>query len=556
MESNFDELKGTDLNRILKGSKIAEIDSRCKLSGIESKRLMKNAGSRVAEVIKKDFANISSIKRDAGRHAAGTIVCGGGNNGGDGFVAALELLGSGIDVKIFCTGPVKKFSPDSRFYFEKLNEKYKSRIFFLTSEESGSKEAYDFFKSSITKSDFIVDAIFGTGLHGKEISGSAREIIEIINNTKNKNKKILIYAVDIPSGIDSDNAKVLGNAIKADKTVTFSCKKIGLVCYPGAYFAGKIIVTDIGIPEKYFENYEEIYEASLEWVADRLPFRKPWTYKHEVGKLLVIAGSIGLTGAATMTCEAAMRAGAGLLTLVCPWELNSIFEIKLTEVMTYPVEQTDDISIHMECLEEVIEISKKYDALAIGPGISTNPSTICLVREILKKVKKPTVLDADGLRALYGPREVESENNCDFSHVVITPHAGELASIFGREKIALEDRLDANLEIAKKYNLVSVLKGAGTLVTEPGGRTFINPTGSWALATAGTGDILTGIIGSLLAQGMSLMDAAACGAYIHGMASDMVASCTSRTSQTATDLFEGIKKVFLEIEKIKYDDLY
>lgn len=543
MESNFKELKGTNLNRILKGSKIAEIDLRCKLSGIESKWLMKNAGSRIAEVIKKDFAR-DAKKSIAGRRAAGTIVCGSGNNGGDGFVAALELLDSGMEVKIFCTGPVEKFSPDSRFYFEKLNEKYKSSIFYLD---------FDFFENCITQSDFIVDAIFGTGLHGKEILGSAKEVIEKINNAKNKNKKILIYAVDIPSGIDSDNAKILGAAIKADKTVTFSCKKIGLVSYPGAYFAGEIIVTDIGIPEKYFENYEEIYEASLEWVAGRLPFKKPWTYKHEVGKLLVIAGSIGFTGAATMTCEAAMRAGAGLLTLVCPWELNSIFEIKLTEVMTYPVEQTDDISIHMECLEEVIEISKKYDALAIGPGISTNPSTICLVREILKKVKKPTVLDADGLRALYGPREVESENNCDFSHVVITPHAGELASILGREKIALEDRLDANLEIAKKYNLVSVLKGAGTLITEPGGRTFINPTGSWALATAGTGDILTGIIGSLLAQGMSLADAAVCGTYIHGMASDIVAPCTSKTSQTATDLFEGIKKVFLEVEKIKYE---
>ena len=554
MESNFNELKGTNLNRILKGSKIAEIDSRCIAEGIESKGLMKNAGSRVAEVIKKDFANrVSTKKSIAGRRAAGTIVCGGGNNGGDGFVAALELLDGGIEVKIFCTCPVEKFSPDSGFYFDKLNKKYKSSIFYLASEGSIGKEVFDFYENCLTQSDFIIDAIFGTGLHGKEISGPAKEVIEKINNAKNKNKKILIYAVDIPSGIDSDNAKILGAVIKADKTVTFSCKKIGLASYPGAYFAGEIIVTDIGIPEKYFDNYEEIYEASLEWVADRLPFKKPWTYKHEVGKLLVIAGSIGYTGAATITCEAAMRAGAGLLTLVCPWELNSIFEIKLTEVMTYPVEQTDDISIHMECLEEIMGISKKFDALAIGPGISTNPSTICFVREILKKVKKPTVLDADGLRALYGPREVESENNCDFSHVVITPHAGELASILGREKITLEDRLDANLEIAKKYNLVSVLKGAGTLITEPGGRTFINPTGSWALATAGTGDILTGIIGSLLAQGMSLVDAAVCGTYIHGMASDIVASCTSKTSQIATDLLEGIKKVFLEVEKIKYE---
>ncbi|MCL4417386.1 MAG: NAD(P)H-hydrate epimerase [Actinobacteria bacterium] len=236
MESNF------NLTRILKGSKIAEIDSRCILSGIGSKRLMKNAGSRVAEVIKKDFANMTSTKKSSGRRAAGTVVCGSGNNGGDGFVAAQELLDSGMDIKIFCTGSIEKFSPDSRFYFEKLNEKYKSRVCFLTSAGSGGKEAYVFFKNSITQSDFIVDAIFGTGLHGKEISGPAREVIGIINDTKNKNKKILIYAVDIPSGIDSDNAKVLGTAIKADKTITFSCKKIGLVSYPGAYFAGEVIV--------------------------------------------------------------------------------------------------------------------------------------------------------------------------------------------------------------------------------------------------------------------------------------------------------------------------
>jgi ADP-dependent NAD(P)H-hydrate dehydratase / NAD(P)H-hydrate epimerase len=567
LESNFNELKKINLSRILKGSRVTEIDSRCIADGIESKWLMKNAGSRVAEVIKEDFAGIvitdtlSEIKKgkgqvNAGNRITGAIICGGGNNGGDGFVAASELLHSGMEVRIFCTSPVEKFSSDSRFYFEELRKKHKDNIFFLTSVESKAKEISDFFENCIAQSDFIVDAIFGTGLHGKEITGSANEVIEKINNAKNKNKKILVYAVDIPSGIDSDNAKILGIAVKADKTVTFSCKKFGTTSYPGAYYAGEIIVADIGIPEKYFESYEEIFQPNFEWVASHLPLKKPWTYKHEVGKLLVIAGSIGFTGAATMTCEAAMRAGAGLITLVCPWELNSIFEIKLIEVMTYPVEQTDDISIHMDCLEEVIEISKKYDALAIGPGISTNPSTICLVREILKKVKKPTVLDADGLKALYGPREIESENNCDFSHVVITPHAGELASILGREKIALEEKLDANLEIVKKYNLVSVLKGAGTMVTEPGGRTFINPTGSWALATAGTGDILTGIIGSLLAQGISLVDAAVCGAYIHGMASDMMVPFTSKTSQTATDLFEGIKKVFLEIEKIKYGNLH
>jgi NAD(P)H-hydrate epimerase len=253
-----------------------------------------------------------------------------------------------------------------------------------------------------------------------------------------------------------------------------------------------------------------------------------------------------------MTCEAALRSGAGIVTLVCPWELNSIMEIKLTEVMTYPVEQTDDITIHMDAFEDIQLSSEKFDALAIGPGISKNPSTIRLVREILKKIKKPTVLDADGLRALYGPREIGEDENLDFSHVVITPHPGELSAILGVDGINQEDRLKSNFEVVKKYRLVSVLKGAATLISNPENMTFINPTGSWALATAGTGDILTGIIGSLLSQGMGLTDAAVCGTFIHGLASDIIAKNTSRTSQIATDLLEGIKNVFMDIEKIKY----
>ena len=601
---------------ILKGSRVEQIDAKCVEGGIDSRQLMGNAGSRVAETIIKDFKDSFLPNGRTGGKVKGVVVCGGGNNGGDGFAAAAILAGTdagaGVGIDVFCITSTEKFSVDSKYYFDALSINDNVKVHFLNPEDINTGRD---FNSKLKIADFIVDAIFGTGLRGREIRGQAKDVIECINSAKNLKARFgnaasmsflgevsgivapsqpldtpgeistvvapsepedisspwrpggpggpmildaenrpnaVIYSIDIPSGIDSDTAQVLGTAVKADKTITFGCKKLGIALYPGRDFAGEVIITDIGIPLKYYQSYEKIYEADLEWVAAKIPPRQSLTYKHAVGKLLVIAGSLGLTGAAAMVCEAAMRAGAGLVTLVCPWELNSIMEIKLTETMTYPVAQTDDLSIHMDAFEEIMELSEKFDALAIGPGLSQNPSTICLVREILRQFKKPAVLDADGLRALYGPMEIGAGSNFKMPNVIITPHSGEMAAILGKNKIALEKRFSCSLEAVKRFGTVAVLKGAATIITDPAMVSFINPTGSWALATAGTGDILTGIIGALLAQGVKLTESAVCGTFIHGMASDIMAESTGKTSQIASDLLEGIKKVFLRIEKIKY----
>jgi len=534
------------LNRVLKGSRVAEIDREAIGSGIDSKMLMKNAGEGTSKEIISDFEN-----KNLKRAARGLIVCGSGNNGGDGFVAAMSLALYGMSISVFYISPLEKLSPDSMFYFKKLKSIKNINIYYLNLED---KEISFSFEQELEKADFILDALFGTGLHGKNIYGSAEEVIKAINSVKQKSENKTIYSIDLPSGVDSDNGKILGTAVKADKTITMGCKKIGLVNYPGAYFSGDVKVIDIGIPEEYFARYEKIFEPDFQWVSKNIPTKEPWTYKHKVGSLMVIAGSLGLTGAASMTCMGALRSGAGLVTLVCPWELNSIFEQKLTEVITHPVEQTDDVSIHMNSLEEILELSNRFDALAVGPGLSRNPSTICLVRELLRKTEKPVVLDADGLYALYGPRDVESMEDFDLTNVIMTPHPGELSSIMGIDKIKLEDRIKINLKAAKKYKLISVLKGAGTIISDYKNTTFINPTGNWGLASAGTGDILTGIIGSLLCQGMGLMESAVCGVFIHGLAADIMVKETSRTSLIATDLLEGIKKVFLEIEGLKFKD--
>ncbi|MHB1275686.1 MAG: NAD(P)H-hydrate dehydratase [Candidatus Humimicrobiaceae bacterium] len=560
-----------ELVKILKGSYVADIDRKCIDSGIDSKLLMKNAGTKVSDFISRHFGSKAEtegpfviddidlkkypLNQTGKNNVSGTIVCGGGNNGGDGFVCAINLVKQNYIVNLFYLVPSQSLKPDCFFYYNELKkmkdeEKINNLNIIFFSEGSESEKSD--FKESLKKSSFIVDAIFGTGLHENEIHGFSRDVIGLINDARQDNKDLKIFAIDIPSGIDSDNGKVLGVAVKADFTITFGVKKLGIVNFPGLYYSGRVEIADIGIPQEFYGEYEKYFEADLEWVAARIPERGQQSYKHSIGKLLVVAGSLGFTGAAYMVCEAAMRAGAGIVTLVCPWELNYIFETKLTEVMTLPVDQTEDGSIHFNAFSEILAESSKYDAIAIGPGLSKNPSTVRLTREILKKIKIPTVLDADGLKALSSPMDMEDDELYNLKHVIITPHHGEMSSLLSRVNIGFENRFEANFEAAKKFNAVSLLKGPSTIITNPQGVNFINPTGDFALATAGTGDVLTGIIGSLLCQGMDLTTAAACGAYIHGLASDIISRRTSKTSLIASDLFEGIKRVFLEIEKQKY----
>jgi NAD(P)H-hydrate epimerase len=406
------------------------------------------------------------------------------------------------------------------------------------------------FLSELAVSDFVLDAIFGTGFHGAQIRGQAKEIIDLINSEREKRSDIVIYSVDIPSGVDSDNGKVGGTAVRADKTITFGCKKVGNINYPGASYNGRISIIDIGIPGKYYSRYEQIFEPEFEWVAEKIPKRKSWTHKHDVGRLLIVAGSEGYTGAAAMACLGALRSGAGLVTLACPESLNPVFEQKLTETMTFPVAETESGSLHFDSLEDILDLSKEADALVVGPGISREASTMHLVRELLKKTGIPLILDADGLQALCGPHDIEEGGDNKMSEMIITPHPGELSSIMGIGKIKLEERIEINEEASRRFGAVSVLKGVRTVIS--GTATYINPTGNWGMASAGTGDILAGIIGSLVCQGMKLLEAAVCGTYIHGLSADIISKKTSKTSLMATDLLEGLKEVFLNIERIKY----
>jgi len=365
------------LNRILKGNRVAEIDRRAINDGIDPLELMKNAGEGISRKIFRDYKD-SGLKRSP----RGLIVCGGGNNGGDGFVVALGLLELGFNIKTFHIVPSGKLSQDSNHYYKKLVKKSDDTVIALDLKDDNSKKK---FLDELAVSDFVLDAIFGTGFHGTEIKGQSREIIDLINSEREKRSDILIYSVDIPSGVDSDNGNVPGTAVRADKTITFGCKKVGNINFPGASYNGRISIIDIGIPGKYYSRYEQIFEPEFEWVAEKIPKRQSWTYKHSVGKLLIVAGSVGYTGAAAMACLGALRSGAGLVTLACPKSLNPVFEQKLTETMTFPVAETKSGSLHFESLEDILRLSKKVDAMVMGPGISREASTMHLIREKLKR---------------------------------------------------------------------------------------------------------------------------------------------------------------------------
>ncbi|MFC2145298.1 NAD(P)H-hydrate dehydratase, partial [Actinomycetota bacterium] len=443
--------------------------------------------------------------------------------------------------------PSDKFSPDSNHYYKKLTGEAEDTVIALDLKDSKSKKK---FLNELAASDFVLDGIFGTGFHSNKIKGQAREIIGLINSEREKRSDIVIYSIDIPSGVDSDNGNVPDTAVRADKTIAFGCKKVGNINYPGASYNGRISIIDIGIPEKYYCRYEQIFEPEFDWVAEKIPRKQSWTYKHSVGRLLIVAGSVGYTGAAAMACLGALRSGAGLVTLACPKSLNPVFEQKLTETITFPVAETESGSLHFESLWDILHLSKGVDAMVIGPGISREASTMHLVRELLHKADVPVVLDADGLQALCTPYYIEEEWNNKIPEMIITPHPGELSSIMNIKRIKLEERIDINVEASRRFGAVSVLKGARTVIS--GGVTYVNPTGNWGMATAGTGDILTGIIGSLVCQGMKLLEAAVCGTYIHGLSADIISKKTGKTSLIATDLLEGLKEVFLNIESIKY----
>jgi NAD(P)H-hydrate epimerase len=397
-----------------------------------------------------------------------------------------------------------------------------------------SSKDYIKIKRDLEKFDILVDGIFGTGLDA-EVRGYYREVIDHLNTLQKP-----IVAIDIPSGLDADTGKPLGTAIRASLTITFGLPKIGHLVPPGLDYVGEVKVIDIGIPKKLVEE-EKIPISLLEkeeiqrWLSIS---RHPDTHKGDYGHLLVIAGSVGKTGAAAMACQAALRMGAGLVTLAIPKSLNPIMEMKLTEVMTEPLPETPKQTLSSRAFSAIVRLCEGKRAVVIGPGLGTFKETQSLVLKLIKTLDLPIILDADGLTALATqPKTLPITNRS----LILTPHPGEMAKLIrSTVKEVLEDRIGLSRNFSQSQHVHLILKGHPTLITTPKGEVFISPTGNPGMASGGTGDVLTGMIGGLVCQGFDILLSLQIAVYLHGMAGDEGAQEMGEKSLIATDIIEKI----------------
>jgi len=482
--------------------------------------LMENAGRGAAEVISKTFPDI--------QHKKVAVISGKGNNGGDGFVIARHLMNQGTMVKVFLLTDPRALRGDAETNYQ-IFYRMKGDILPLPSSKD-----YQKIKKELEKFDLLVDGIFGTGLDA-EVRGYYREVIDHLNTLQKP-----MVAIDIPSGLDANTGKPFGTAIKATLTITFGLPKIGLLISPGLDYAGEVKVIDIGIPKRLVDE-ERIQTYLLEgdeirrWVSTR---RRPETHKGDYGHLLVLAGSVGKTGAAAMACEAALRMGAGLVTLAIPKSLNPIMEMKLTEVMTEPLPETPKQTLSLRAYSSILRLCENKSAVVIGPGIGTFKETQALVVKLVKSLELPMIIDADGITALSTQPKIFPLNN---RNLVLTPHPGEMARLIRSTPKEIQgDRIGVSRNFAQSNHLYLVLKGHRSLIATPKGEIFINPTGNPGMASGGTGDVLTGMIGGLVCQGLDILTSLQISVYLHGWAGDEVAREIGEKSLVATDILRKI----------------
>ena len=459
-----------------------------------------------------------------------TVVAGGGNNAGDGFALARIFHSKGARVKVVCLRAPAKLTGDALTNFTILE---KIAVPITVWDEA---EDFDAQWEQAGRTDAVIDAILGTGLKS-EVTGLYRKIVEKINGLE-----VPVLAVDVPSGLDATTGLPLGVAIRATATATFGFLKIGHLIEQGPELAGELEVIDIGIPPGIVQS-TGIQRCLLteELLSSWIEPRGPETHKGQAGHVCVLSGSLGKTGAASLVCLGAGRAGAGLVTLFIPESLNPILEVKLTEAMTFPIAETFEKSPASIALDQILDFLKGKQALAMGPGISTHEDTAALVKKLLLKAPCPMVLDADAISAISDDPGILLKAQVP---VVLTPHPGEMARICHCSVSDVQrDRLESASRFAKKYGAVLVLKGHRSIIAAPDGRVAINSTGNPAMASGGMGDTLTGIIAGLLAQGFDEFRAACLGVYVHGAACDRVFEEVSSRGLLATDMLDEVPTV-------------
>ena len=496
--------------------------------------LMENAGEAVYFVIQKEFG----IK---GKRFI--IFCGIGNNGGDGFVVARKLLSNGGLVTVFLLGDIEKLTGCAKDNFDTIST-LPIQIERLTSLEQ--------ITDSLPRYDAIIDAIFGTGLT-REVGGIYREVIELINEGQK-----VVFSVDIPSGVNGDTGQIMGCAVKTDYTVTFGLPKLGNLLYPGFELCGKLYVTHISFPPSLYNTNDIKIETN-----DPLPISKRGedTHKGDYGKALFIAGSSNYLGAPYFAALSFLKAGGGLSYLASPESITNFLANKGSEIVFAPQKETEKGSLSIKAKDQLLEFSDRADMVVIGPGLSLNEETQELVRELAPEIKKPLIIDGDGITAISKDIGLIKKRK---EVTILTPHFGEMSRITKMDIGEIQkNKAPLLFKTCKELHAYIILKGAHTLIGCPDEHIFINMSGNPGMATAGSGDVLVGTIAAMFGLGLSVEESARMGVFIHGMAGDFAMRDIGADGIVAGDIMNYLPEAvrycrenFEEIIKNIYESIY
>jgi ADP-dependent NAD(P)H-hydrate dehydratase / NAD(P)H-hydrate epimerase len=487
--------------------------------GIPGIILMENAGRGAARVLFEKFEDLKE-KRVG-------VVAGRGNNGGDGFVIARYLAQRGIRTTVYLLAKkdmVKGDAAANLLLLEPLQ---------IPVIELPDPQAFSTREMSFQHEQIWVDAILGTGLKS-DVKDYFKMVIETINHTGRP-----VFAVDIPSGLNSDTGRPCGACIRAKATATFAFPKIGHLLTPGASYTGSLDIIDIGIPAHIADQVDPRQSLLVtEIIRKYFEPRAPDAHKGDTGHLIVAAGAPGKTGAAAMTAISAMRSGAGLVTLCVPNSLNQVLEAQVLEAMTFPLAETGDGVLKASSYDDMIPLLADKKCLAVGPGIGTAEDTKKFIHRVIRETTIPIVIDADGLNCLAENVNLLKDLK---TPAILTPHPGEMARLWGTSTADVQkDRIGCARRFAEEFNVHVVLKGAGTVIAQPDGRVFINPTGNPGMASGGMGDVLTGMIAGFVVQGFPIEAAIQAGVFLHGAAADALERNYGPVGYLASDVMGAI----------------
>jgi len=506
--------------------------------GVPSLTLMENAGRSVVEFLSERFAPL------AGQHIV--VLCGRGNNGGDGLVVARMLREQGLRPRVLLFADPEKVSGDAAVNLGRLADSGMPEMI-------ESPEAWQTIKASLKGTALVVDALLGTGLT-KPLGGL---LLQVVRDVNREMASVQVVAVDLPSGISADSGELIGEHVRADFSVTFTAPKIAHVFPPACEHVGEWVVRQIGTPPEALENDPDLLlnlacREDFLWLVRA---RKPDANKGNYGHVLILAGSVGKTGAAALAAKAALRAGAGLVTVATAENAIPTVASLGMEYMTEPLPQTEAGTISLRALDygRMDKLLEGKTVLAIGPGIGTVPETAELVRTLVNGRRLPVVLDADGLNAFAGRMEL-FQSGGDLADAILTPHPGEMSRLVGLSTAEIQaHRVETAREFARKHQVNLVLKGFRTLTAAPDGKVWVNPTGNPGMATGGTGDVLTGMTAGLVAQyrDRPIGEVAAAAVYLHGLAGDEAAKETGQAPLIAGDLISSLPQAYRAVKSGK-----